>query len=122
MALHTEALNVRVVEEVLVLGSMGPVAAETIEGDVLVARVNYLGTDRVGRVCLPIVALGAVIDRARFGLQEQVIRRMRRVANGTVAVADRLVLGHGTLLAGHGVCVTAATDFFHRCAEQAGFA
>ena len=102
----------------LIFCAVGPMTAQTIERQVGIARNGDILTDRVGRVSLPVMALGTGLGNGFFLLEEEIIRGVWRVTNRTIPIADRLMLRLGTLLAGHGIGVTTATNVLHRLSQQ----
>ena len=76
MTLHTERLDIRGIQELLVFGSMGPVTTEAVECQIGISRIYNFRTQWVSRVGLPIVTLGTGVNRICGLLQEHVVRRM----------------------------------------------
>ena len=62
MALNAERLDVRVIQKLFVFRAMGSVTAKAVQRQIGIAWINDLGSDGVGRVSLPIVALGTGSD------------------------------------------------------------
>lgn len=76
MTLNTKGLNVRKMQKLCVFRTMGPVTAEAVQRKIEIAWIKNLGTDRVRRVSLPIMALTTDGNNGRLFLHEWVIRSM----------------------------------------------
>ena len=77
MTLDAQLVGCWEIEKLLVLGSMGPVTARTLDGDVFVPRIDKLFPDWMGGVGLPLMAISAQFNNRFLFLQELVIGAVR---------------------------------------------
>ena len=64
-------------KHVFILSPVCPMTAQALHGQVLVSFINYLWTDGMGRVLLPIVTLSAELDGRLLREQEHVVGSVR---------------------------------------------
>lgn len=121
MTLNAQVVDGFVVDEVLVLGPVRAVAAQAVQGQVPVARIDHFAADGVRGVGLPVVALAAQVDGLGLGENEAVVGAVHRMAGAALTVGDGLMLGLAALLAGNSVCMAAAAHVEHGAGHQIGF-
>lgn len=105
-------------------GATATVAAETIHGQSLVARIDHFFTDRMGGVGFPFVTLPAKFDAGVFFEQQNPIRRMGGMAGCAFAFFDgfakirKVRVNSSGLLQLHRVCVTLTAGDFGGLSNQ----
>ncbi len=119
MALCAHLTGCGIVEEVLVLSSVRPVAAQTLQKEILVSRVLDLFTDGMSRVFLPVVAGPAEIDNGRLGKKEHGIGRVRRMTDGAIPFLYRLVFCLGLFLSLDSIQMAFPAESDHRRIQKA---
>jgi len=121
MTLDTLIVCRFIVEKLLVLGAVGPVTTQTVQGQVRISRIDDIDSERMAGMVLPFMAGGAKIDNRGFIEHKEVIRTVRGMAGGAFPLGDWLVLGLRSLLAGERVGMAVPAQIEHRFLQQSIF-